>query len=81
MRSSAATHRHVPRLLTALGGPGIVVPVHWDDFERPLSRPPHRDPGADLAGFLAQVQRESPSTRVVVPDYRTVHGGDMRPRR
>jgi hypothetical protein len=34
----------------------------------------------DLDGFLAQVHRESPASRIVVPDYRTVYGADMRPR-
>ncbi|RPK86044.1 MULTISPECIES: MBL fold metallo-hydrolase [Streptomyces] len=76
--SSAATFRYVPRLLRALGEPGVVVPVHWDNFERPLSEPPHRDPVMDLDGFVAQVHRESPASRIVVPDYRTTYGADMR---
>ncbi|MFF2125861.1 MBL fold metallo-hydrolase [Streptomyces olivochromogenes] len=57
-----------------------LVPVHWDNFEEPLSEPPRRDPSMDLDGFLAQVHRESPASRIVVPDYRTVYGADMRPR-
>lgn len=79
--SSTATHRYVPRLLAALGRPGIVVPVHWDNFETPLSGPVSRDPAVDLDGFLAAVGRESPSSRTVVPDYRTLYDGEMRPRR
>jgi L-ascorbate metabolism protein UlaG (beta-lactamase superfamily) len=78
--SSTATHRYVSRLLRALGGPDVVVPVHWDNFEEPLGEPPRRDPSMDLDGFLAQVHRESPASRIAVPDYRTVYGGDMRPR-
>lgn len=78
--SSTATYHYVPRLLRALGNPGVVVPVHWDNFEEPLSEPPRRDPSMDLDGFLAQVHRESPASRIVVPDYRTVYGADMRPR-
>jgi L-ascorbate metabolism protein UlaG (beta-lactamase superfamily) len=78
--SSTATHHYVPRLLRALGSPGVVVPVHWDNFEEPLSEPPRRDPSMDLDGFLAQVHRESPASRIVVPDYRTVYGADMHPR-
>ncbi|MFF3255840.1 MBL fold metallo-hydrolase [Actinacidiphila glaucinigra] len=77
--TSASTHRYVPRLLAALGDPDVVVPVHWDDFERPLDLPPRTDPSADLDAFAAQVRRESPATRVVVPDYRTLYGADMRP--
>ncbi|MFD3938781.1 MBL fold metallo-hydrolase [Streptomyces sp. NPDC058611] len=78
--SSASTSRYVPRLLRALGGPGVVVPVHWDNFEEPLSEPPRRDPVMDLNAFIAQVHQESPTSRIVVPDYRTTYGGDMRPR-
>jgi L-ascorbate metabolism protein UlaG (beta-lactamase superfamily) len=77
--SSTATHRYVPRLLRALDTPGVVVPVHWDNFEVPLSGTPVRDPTMDLNAFLAQVEKVSPATRVVVPDYDTVYDGDMRP--
>ncbi len=76
--SSAATARYVPRLLRALDRPGVVVPVHWDNFEEPLSQPPRRDPVMDLDGFVAQVRQESPTSRIVVPDYRTTYGADMR---
>ncbi|GHA03965.1 MBL fold metallo-hydrolase [Streptomyces echinoruber] len=78
--SSTVTHRYVPRLLRALDTPGVVVPVHWDNFEVPLSGSPVRDPAMDLEAFIAQVGEASPATRVVVPDYRTVYDGDMRPR-
>jgi hypothetical protein len=78
--SSASTYRYVTRLLRALGEPGVVVPVHWDNFEEPLSEPPRRDPAMDLDAFIAQVHRDSPASRIVVPDYRTTYGGDMRPR-
>ncbi|GGX37336.1 MBL fold metallo-hydrolase [Streptomyces chryseus] len=77
--SSDSTSRYVPRLLRALGRPGVVVPVHWDNFEEPLSEPPRRDPTMDLDAFTAQVHQESPTSRIVVPDYRTTYGGDMRP--
>ncbi|WP_425577418.1 MBL fold metallo-hydrolase [Streptomyces enissocaesilis] len=78
--SSASTSRYVPRLLRALGRPGVVVPVHWDNFEEPLSEPPRRDPAMDLDAFVALVQQESPASRIVVPDYRTTYGADMRPK-
>ena len=76
--AGTATHRYVSRLLRALDTPGVVVPVHWDNFEVPLSGSPVRDPAMDLEAFLAQVEKASPATRVVVPDYRTVYDGDMR---
>ena len=78
--SSSATHRYVPRLLRALGRPRVAVPVHWDNFETPLSGTPERDPAMDLDAFVAQVEKESPATRVVVPDYRTVYDATMRPK-
>ncbi|WP_309061279.1 MBL fold metallo-hydrolase [Streptomyces sp.] len=76
--SSTVTHRYVPRLLRALGHPRVTVPVHWDNFEVPLSGSPERDPAMNLDAFLAQVEKVSPTTRVVVPDYHTVYDGDMR---
>ncbi|MEU2879516.1 MBL fold metallo-hydrolase [Streptomyces sp. NPDC007070] len=77
--TSTSTPRYVPRLLRALGTPGVVVPVHWDDFELPLTGSPVPDPAADLDAFLAQVREVSPATRVVRPDYRTVYDSEMRP--
>ncbi|MFK4694043.1 L-ascorbate metabolism protein UlaG (beta-lactamase superfamily) [Streptomyces pristinaespiralis] len=77
--SSTATHRYLQRLLGALGDPATVVPVHWDNFERPLSLPPERDPVMDLDGFTGLIRTLSPASRVVVPDYETLYGGDMRP--
>ncbi|MBT2895737.1 MBL fold metallo-hydrolase [Streptomyces sp. McG3] len=76
--AGTATFRYTSRLLRALDRPGVVVPVHWDNFEEPLSEPPRRDPVMDLSGFAAQVHRESPTSRIVVPDYRTTYGADMR---
>ncbi|MFI8932247.1 MBL fold metallo-hydrolase [Streptomyces sp. NPDC053474] len=75
--SSASTYRYVPRLLDALGRPDVIVPVHWDNFERPLSDPPRKD-GTGLDDFLAQARAASPRSRLVVPDYATVYGADLR---
>ncbi|WNM33552.1 MBL fold metallo-hydrolase [Streptomyces sp. Li-HN-5-11] len=77
--SSTATDRYVPRLVRALDTPDVVVPVHWDNFELPLSGSPVRDPAMDLDAFLAEIRRVSPATRTVVPDYRTVYDATMRP--
>ncbi|GGX07388.1 MBL fold metallo-hydrolase [Streptomyces lomondensis] len=76
--ASTATHRYVPRLLRALDTPGVVVPVHWDNFERPLDGSPVPDPAMDLDAFVSEVREVAPAARVVVPDYRTVYDGTMR---
>lgn len=55
------------------------MPVHWADFEKPLSAPPRKG-GTALDDFLAQVRTADPDARLVVPDYRTVYGADLRPR-
>ncbi|MDT0396254.1 MULTISPECIES: MBL fold metallo-hydrolase [Streptomyces] len=77
--ATSTTHDYVSRLLSALDTPDVVVPVHWDNFELPLGGSPVIDPAMDLDAFLKQVQKASPATRIVVPDYRTVYDGAMRP--
>jgi len=60
------------------GRPRVVVPIHWDDSFRPLSRgirpslepprwawPPLRR--FDLAGFRRQIEEMAPGTRVLIP--------------
>jgi len=71
VQSSKATHRYLPRLLKALDFPRTVVPVHWDNFETPLSDPAVQDPGADLPGFLAEARQAAPRSRVVAPEHLT----------
>ncbi|GGP68768.1 MBL fold metallo-hydrolase [Saccharothrix coeruleofusca] len=71
--STDVTHEYAPRLLEALGRPAIVVPVHWDDFETPLTNPPPVTPEdrRRLDGFLAAVRRVAPRTEVLLPRYLT----------
>lgn len=69
--TSTSTRDYVPRLLTALGNPRTVVPVHWDNFETPLTGPPQRDPAVDWSTFLGQVHATAPRSGVVVPEYLT----------
>lgn len=58
--------------------PRVVVPIHWDDFFRPLSRPLRTSYGpptwswpparrVDLSAFGAATARAAPGTRVFVP--------------
>lgn len=63
--------------------PKIVIPVHWDDFGRPLSRPMRSmlAPSGrlipplkrmDLAQFKRMVEQIDPETRVLIPEmFRT----------
>lgn len=70
--STDVTADYVGRLMSALGQPPIVVPVHWDDFESPLVNPPRTSERnrERLNAMIAEVRRHSPSTRVIVPRYR-----------
>lgn len=69
--STGAVHDYVPRLMDALDRPGIVIPVHWDDFESPLRNPPRTSAAGRerLDRFTAQVRRVAPGTRIVMPGY------------
>ncbi|GAB3063173.1 MBL fold metallo-hydrolase [Micromonospora schwarzwaldensis] len=78
MIASAATTSvadYVPRLMAALDHPRIVVPVHWDNFETPLTNPPTvaATDRARLDALIADVRRVSPRSRVVVPEYHTAY--------
>jgi L-ascorbate metabolism protein UlaG (beta-lactamase superfamily) len=65
---------YTSRLLDALNGPSIVLPTHWDNWERPLSDPPqdarHRlgDAG-NIDIFVNEVKQTSPKTRVVTMNF------------
>jgi len=64
-------HDYTPRLLRALGHPKVVLPTHWDNFERPFAEGPQDlrsvfgDPAnMDLA--VKEIKQVSPKTRVVM---------------
>jgi L-ascorbate metabolism protein UlaG (beta-lactamase superfamily) len=64
-------HDYTPRLFRALSYPKVVLPTHWDNFERPLSEGPQDlrsvfgDPAnMDLA--VKEIKQVSPKTRVVM---------------
>ena len=70
-------HRHYEALLGAVR-PRVVIPIHWDDFFRPLSkpqRPMFRPPTlaaplprrVNLVQFQQAIAQIAPETRVVVP--------------
>src|SRR6266540_3297378 len=63
-------HDFTPRLLKALNHPKVLLPTHWDNFEKPLSEPPEDlrslfgDP-ANLDLWVKDVKRLSPKSTVV----------------
>jgi L-ascorbate metabolism protein UlaG (beta-lactamase superfamily) len=65
---------YTDRLTAALGHPRILLPTHWDNFERPYEDGAHdlRDilgeQGA-LDTFVRELKRSSPRSRVVVLDF------------
>ncbi|MER5356291.1 MBL fold metallo-hydrolase [Kitasatospora sp. NPDC002551] len=69
--TARAVHRYVPRLLKALDSPRTVIPVHWDDFESPLTNPAVQDRTMDLDGLVSQVRALSPGTRLIRPEHLT----------
>jgi L-ascorbate metabolism protein UlaG (beta-lactamase superfamily) len=73
MQASDSTYAYAERILTALGRPSVVVPVHWDNFETELTNPPRPDPQVKphLDAFVAAVRKISPRTKVVLPQYLT----------
>jgi L-ascorbate metabolism protein UlaG (beta-lactamase superfamily) len=67
-------HDYTPRLLKALNYPKVILPTHWDNFEKPFSEPPQDlrnifgDPAnMDLA--VKEIKQVSPKSRVVMLKY------------
>ncbi|WP_238453299.1 hypothetical protein [Micromonospora sp. ATA51] len=73
--ATSSTADYVPRLMAALDYPKVVVPVHWDNFETPLTNPPTVAPSdrKRLDDLIAAVRKASPRSRVVVPEYHTAY--------
>ena len=67
-------HDYTPRLLKALGYPKILLPTHWDNFEKPFSEGPQDlralfgDP-ANLDLWVKEVKQISPKSKVVAMKY------------
>lgn len=69
--------------------PKIVIPYHWDDLYRPLSRPirPSFEPPAwalpplrriDLSGFAHMIDAIAPGTKVIIPEiFRSYAVGEL----
>lgn len=68
------TYQYVPRLMRVLGNPPLVLPTHWDNWEKPLDEPAVdlRDVIGDAGNvdkFLAEVKQASPTTQTAVVDH------------
>ena len=65
---------YTDRLTAALGHPRVLLPTHWDNFERPYEDGAHDvsdvigEPGA-LDTFVRELKASSPRSRVVVLDF------------
>ncbi len=67
-------HDFTPRLLKALNNPKVILPTHWDNFERPFSEGPRdlRDVFGDAGNldlWVRDVKRVSPQSNVVVMKF------------
>ena len=65
---------YTERLTRVLHHPAVLLPSHWDNFERPYEDGPHdvRDivgERGSLDGFVRELKRASPRSRVVVLDF------------
>ena len=71
---STQIHDFTPRLLKALNYPKVILPTHWDNFERPYAEGAHdlRDVFGDPANldlWVKQVKKVSPESNVIVMDF------------
>lgn len=64
-------HDYNRRLLAALNHPKVILPTHWDNFEKPFSQPPQDlrdvfgDPG-NIDHWIADLKVASPASKVVM---------------
>jgi L-ascorbate metabolism protein UlaG (beta-lactamase superfamily) len=64
-------HDYTRRLMNVLHRPKVILPTHWDNFERPFEEGPKDlsdvfGTAGSLATFVNEVRATSPKTRVVV---------------
>ncbi len=50
--------------------PEVVVPFHFDDFSRPISKTGKAPllPFQDMSGFVSEIKRHSPKVKIVIPE-------------
>jgi L-ascorbate metabolism protein UlaG (beta-lactamase superfamily) len=59
------THQYNARLLKALNYPAVILPTHWDNWEKPLTEPAV----GNVDPWVAEVKQLSPNSQVVVLDH------------
>jgi len=67
--SAKDTYQYLPRLLRAINNPGLIIPTHWDNWEKPLMADPVEAPGFSMDGFVSDVRQLSPQSQVIVPKF------------
>jgi L-ascorbate metabolism protein UlaG (beta-lactamase superfamily) len=71
---ASSIHAFNERLLGALNYPKLILPTHWDNFEKPFSQPPQdlRDVFGDSGNtdlWVQQVKQISPQSQIVMLDF------------
>ncbi|MBV9324795.1 MAG: MBL fold metallo-hydrolase [Chloroflexi bacterium] len=59
------THQYNARLLKALNYPAVILPTHWDNWEKPLTEPAV----GNVDPWVAEVKQLSPNSKVFVLDH------------
>jgi L-ascorbate metabolism protein UlaG (beta-lactamase superfamily) len=67
-------HDFSGRLLRALNYPKVILPTHWENFDRPLSAPPEDGramfgDNANLDAWVKDAKQVSPKSRILVLKY------------
>lgn len=62
-------YKYTERLLKTTGFPGIVVPVHWDNYRVPYTFSQEEALRTKVQPFIGEVEAVAPQTRIIVPQH------------